>query len=1390
MSQIDLFCCIPLFYDLTDSISENLTLFGIPNRVFKERILPTARDPKALLIVVGDNFDYDIINGMGHAEKAMLWITEMPPVKDSFCPHAEKRFTDLKRAKKHFQIFITHSLYQQRFLQSKGFQHVELVGWPFSRDCRKLNTGKSTEVFFWGALPGRRARIIDKLRENGIGVEATNDCYGADKLLKINSAKIALNIHYEEVRNFEAMRILDTMACGTFVISEKIESDELRDGEHLVLVDQDNIVSKIKYYLKHDEEREYIASRGHKYVLEHFSGKIITKKLIQRLNKYGHLKSRVSKAARARKAAKSQVSRGSRAYANLPVPEVSVVIPYYNSGRSLNKAVESVLRQTMQNFEIIVVNNGSTDEYSNKMLTNYDKPKTTIFNIKKKCTPSAKNFGISKSRGRLVLCLDPAGVLEPTCLEKALHLFKKSANTAVVTFWYKSCGTEERYFTPVSCTIKEILVENRICSSALFRKSAWKDVGGFEERVTDDLTGYDDWDFWISVLEKGYHVKVIKEFLYSFRVDMVSVIEKSDPYARRDKIVKQIIKKHRNTFQENAPAVFLGKEAIIGSLSDYRQVLQQALTYYRAQKDKNEEAIKKLFEGKKWFLQQIENYKVTLAQDQAFIADLQVSNQQLRQENSRQRAELVRNQKEIVRLNHTVDAKEHELRSIYFSKIWKLGCAFRDARRSIKGVLLLPFRIIDLACPNSIKRLTKRLLLIEPQEVIRKNFHKFPFRLLDRILPNRLKEAIPYQIRNYIRTVFKISDERLYKQKKWDGPLVSVIIPCYNYGRYLDEALQSVLRQTFPNWEVLIVDDGSTDQSTIEKLTEIEKRSYAKVKIVRQSNAGVSAARNNGIRSARGKYICCLDADDCLEPTYLEKCLLVLESRNLDLCYTHVQLIGDESWVWKTVEFDVQRILKDNCVSTAAVFKKSIWQKAGRYNTNMHHGWEDWDFWISVAEAGGSGAVIPEPLFIYRRHGETRDIKAAEEHSEILLKQIRENHRALYEGSARLPKTRRYKVTDPFINVLLEQTLPPITRDKDQILFLLPWMVVGGADNILLGLADALQENGGAQVHIITTVEPLPSMGDSTPDFLKVTPYIYKLPGLLEEALWYLYIEAYIKQRRINTIFICGCSFIYPLLSKIKRNAPHVKIIDQLFNDSPLGHVENNRRFADHIDLTIVPAEKIKTSILEKYGGKPDGIVAVYHGADSEYFDPDLVDVAESRRKFGIPDDKKVILYVGRLSVEKNPLLFLDLAAAFRNESDYLFVIRGNGSLLEAVRSRADELRLNNIMFLGIMDEEDMPHLYRLADLFVITSQVEGIPLTIFESLAMNVPVVASDVGGISDVIREGKHGYIYRPGAKEELIEKVRQALAKSFGELRGEITKRYELKDVFLNYLAVFNR
>lgn len=198
---------------------------------------------------------------------------------------------------------------------------------------------------------------------------------------------------------------------------------------------------------------------------------------------------------------------------------------------------------------------------------------------------------------------------------------------------------------------------------------------------------------------------------------------------------------------------------------------------------------------------------------------------------------------------------------------------------------------------------------------------------------------------------------------------VSVIITCYNYGRYLPDAINSVLQQSIDYHELIVVDDGSTDE-TSEVLDQFRsKQSQIPLTIITQANSGNPAcSRNRGIDAARGEYILCLDADDMIHPQMIEVCHLALMNNPwASIAYTDRHDFDGVSQIVKAKPFDPQLLPRQNHISYCALYKKDMWKDVGGYRTNIRGG-EDWDFWIAAALRGFRGLYIPEPLFFYRRH--------------------------------------------------------------------------------------------------------------------------------------------------------------------------------------------------------------------------------------------------------------------------------------------------------------------------------------------------------------------------------------------------------------------------------------
>lgn len=212
------------------------------------------------------------------------------------------------------------------------------------------------------------------------------------------------------------------------------------------------------------------------------------------------------------------------------------------------------------------------------------------------------------------------------------------------------------------------------------------------------------------------------------------------------------------------------------------------------------------------------------------------------------------------------------------------------------------------------------------------------------------------------------------------GDLVSIIIPCYNQGQFVGEAIDSVLANTYQNIEIIVVNDGST--------TEVDSYvdpyiARGEVTYIKQYNQGVSVARNNGIRLSQGRYIVCLDGDDILSSDYIETLYNQINQRTNVIVTSPVQHFGDDDQLWAPPTNPQGDHVPGYCIPCAAMFPVSIWQDVGGYDESMREGYEDWEFWAHAWTKGNVFELAYNPRLYYRRWGRTLNVKAAEKHEEI-----------------------------------------------------------------------------------------------------------------------------------------------------------------------------------------------------------------------------------------------------------------------------------------------------------------------------------------------------------------------------------------------------------------------
>lgn len=231
--------------------------------------------------------------------------------------------------------------------------------------------------------------------------------------------------------------------------------------------------------------------------------------------------------------------------------------------------------------------------------------------------------------------------------------------------------------------------------------------------------------------------------------------------------------------------------------------------------------------------------------------------------------------------------------------------------------------------------------------------------------------------------------------------LVSIVVPCYKQAHFLDESLQSILEQTYSNWECIIVNDGSPDNTE-----EIAKKWCVKdtrFSYLFKENGGLSNARNTGIAISNGEFIVALDADDMLHHDYLTKLVPQLYSNNtlgVVSCYRNffTKKKSNIIFKYKASGSNYKDLLFENKLMPSSLYRKKCWEEVGGYDESMTKGFEDWEFWINITKRGWEFKFVEEFLFYYRKAKKSMLVDTINNHAESNMEYIFKKHKELYIG--------------------------------------------------------------------------------------------------------------------------------------------------------------------------------------------------------------------------------------------------------------------------------------------------------------------------------------------------------------------------------------------------------
>lgn len=630
--------------------------------------------------------------------------------------------------------------------------------------------------------------------------------------------------------------------------------------------------------------------------------------------------------------------------------------------------------------------------------------------------------------------------------------------------------------------------------------------------------------------------------------------------------------------------------------------------------------------------------------------------------------------------------------------------------------------------------------------------------------------------------------KKIYKKIEYNEqkPIISVIIPFYNSRKYIEQTIITVLNQTFPYYEILIIDDGSKDEASLKKLEKIEKMD-SRIKVFHKQNEGLAATRDFGASHASEctKYLMFLDDDDLIEPTFFECAYWTLETnKEASWAYADSLGFGTMEYTWNKY-FNVDKLKKVNELISEAFVRKSDFNEVNGYELREKAVNEDWNFWLKLL----SKDKYPVHMSFYGqwyRRKETGELKKASENQKRSLEIINETASKIKKEIHEIQYP-RYKYNYDIIPEELPNLLIPKAKYTEDgminILFIIPWMITGGADLFNLNLVKGLDKRK-FKVTIITT-EPnknvLRQYFEQDNDNNKIAN-VYDLTSFLDQKYWLAFINYVIEKENINVILNSNSKFGYYCMPYLKTKYPNIPILDYVHMEEWYnrngGYSRYSSMYSSVIDKTLTCNENSKKVLIEHFKRNERELETVYIGVDEEKFNPNNYNKEELIKKYiGENTNKKIITYICRISEQKRPLLLLEIIAKLKKErQDFKVLVVGDGNLLPKMKQKAQDLGLNEeIMFLGNITKT--AEIYKISDITINCSLKEGLALTSYESLSMGIPVISSDVGGQKELVNNDV-GKIVKVVQNEEdiYLEKYSEKEIQSYVDSINEILNNLE--------------
>ncbi|MBI2448555.1 glycosyltransferase [Candidatus Microgenomates bacterium] len=559
-----------------------------------------------------------------------------------------------------------------------------------------------------------------------------------------------------------------------------------------------------------------------------------------------------------------------------------------------------------------------------------------------------------------------------------------------------------------------------------------------------------------------------------------------------------------------------------------------------------------------------------------------------------------------------------------------------------------------------------------------------------------------------------------------DGPKISVVVPVFRHERYLRECIDSILSQSYTNFELILVNDDP-DNKEIEKILR-EYENNLRVKILHnESNIHVSESLNRGIRKSTGEYVAFVDCDDALCPYSLQEVVkYILENGSWpDFISTKYVVISEKGRLICCYNRPKNpNIFQNMWASHLKVIRRDVFEKIGYFDPKWS-GIQDYEFALRAEKNGCQIHYLQKYLYKYREHAETyttQKLKSQYERSDAL--------KELYALDKKL-----------------------------KILYLITQSEWGGAQRYVYDLATNMVRDfevvvaGGGEGHLSERLE------QTVVRFVALKHLIRPIRPF-RDLLAFFEILTLLRREKPDILHLNSSKAVVlgSLAGRLSRFRPKIIATAHGLAYHEPGSIWKKQFYKLFEKIGFGLADRIICVSRFDYGSgiknhvfKASKATIIYNGLLAKV-SPSQVDV---KAKFLHKDEACVVGTIANFYPNKGLEYLLRVAKLIQDKrSDISFVVAGDGVGRRDIESQIAELGLKNVKLIGFID--DTEKFLQECDIFVLSSLKEGLPYVILEAMAMGLPIVATKVGGVPEMVDDNVAGFLVSPADSEALAEKI----------------------------------